>query len=71
MTRSDLYSLIDTIPESKLPVVRAYLEGVRDGFKTKKESFRSEVEAGIKELDKGERIPHDKVEDEIERWLQS
>lgn len=36
MNRTDLYKLIDTIPESKLPIVHAYLKGFRDGSSTLK-----------------------------------
>lgn len=31
MKRTDLHKLIDGLPESKLPIARAYLEGLRDG----------------------------------------
>jgi hypothetical protein len=31
MNKSDLYKLIDALPDSKLPVARAYLQGLKDG----------------------------------------
>lgn len=33
MTRRDLYRLIDRLPESELPIVKAYLEGLERGAK--------------------------------------
>lgn len=71
MTRTDLYTLIDTLPESQLPVARAYLEGLRDGSSSEKARFMADVQAGLDELDRGERVPHEEVEAEIEAWLQS
>lgn len=35
MNNIDLHKIIDNLPESKLPVVRAYLEGIRDGLSTR------------------------------------
>ena len=34
MNKNDLYKIIDSLPTSKLPVARAYLEGLRDGSET-------------------------------------
>lgn len=32
MNRTDLHKLIDGLPDYKLPVAQAYLEGLRDGL---------------------------------------
>ena len=41
MNKTDLYKLIDTLPASKLPVARAYLEGLRAGSETVKNSLEA------------------------------
>ena len=70
MTRTDLHTLIENLPESKLPVVQAYLEGLRDGGVSEKERFMGEVQAGIDELDRGEGIPHEEVMKSLAPWLE-
>lgn len=70
MTRTDLYTLIDTLPESKLPVARAYLEGLRDGADSEKERFMVEVQIGLDELDRGESLSHEEVMESLKPWLE-
>ena len=36
MNKTDLYKLIDTLPASKVPVVRAYLEALHAGANSEK-----------------------------------
>ena len=73
MNRTELHKLIDTLPESRLSIARAYLEGLRDSSRMDEEEARRrflvDVEAGLAELDRGERVSHEEVEAEIEDWL--
>ena len=71
MIRTDLHTLIDSLPESKLSVARAYLEGLKDGSDTEKAHFLFEGQAGIAEMERGEGIPHEEVVKSLAPWLES
>lgn len=62
MTKQDLMKKLQDLPEeAPLDRIAAELE---------RALFMAEVQAGIDELDRGERIPHEEVEKEMAAWLE-
>ena len=78
MNRMDLHKLIDGLPDSKLPVAQAYLEGLRDGTQARSsldaapyddepytDEERKAVEAGRAEAARGEVFTLEEIEREL------
>lgn len=49
MNKSELYNLIDALPASKLPVARAYLEGLRAGAEAEPSSLGALLDSAPEE----------------------
>jgi predicted transcriptional regulator len=61
MTKQDLIQQLQELPEeASLDRVAAEIERAR---------FMASVQRGLDQLDRGERIPHEEVEKEIDAWL--
>ena len=61
MTKQDLIKELQDLPdEAPLDRIAAELERAR---------FMASVQTGLKQLDRGERIPHEEIEKEIDAWL--
>lgn len=78
MNRTDLHKLIDGLPDSKLPVARAYLEGLRDGSRVQSfldnapyddepytDQERKAVQEGRAEAARGEVFSLEEIEREL------
>ena len=66
MNKNDLYKIIDTLPASKLPVARAYLEGLRDGSETDSfDTFLGSVPDEDEEISEAEEAEIRVAEDDI------
>ena len=64
MTKQELLAIIEAMPETTAPESFARLAA-----EAAKIRFIEDVQAGLDEIERGDLIPHEEVEAEIEAWL--
>ncbi len=64
MTKQELLAIIEAMPETTAP--ESFDRLAAEAAKIR---FIEDVQAGLDEIERGDLIPHEEVEAEIEAWL--